>query len=54
MSPREQTLANFEYNLPNVIIAFAIADIVFISLILGLCLWATWDPDEIGRACLKT
>ncbi|KAJ7033230.1 hypothetical protein C8F04DRAFT_1354688 [Mycena alexandri] len=44
MSPREQTLADFEYNLPNVIIAFAIADILFISLILGLCLWAAWDP----------
>ncbi|KAJ7019296.1 hypothetical protein C8F04DRAFT_1242678 [Mycena alexandri] len=54
MSPRQKTLASFEYNLPfvllcatrgsNVIVALSTADIVFISLILGLCLWAAWNP----------
>ncbi|KAJ7027389.1 hypothetical protein C8F04DRAFT_1103546 [Mycena alexandri] len=44
MPSRHQTLASFEYNLPHVVIAFCIAGIVFTSLILGLCLWALWNP----------
>ncbi|KAJ7766222.1 hypothetical protein B0H16DRAFT_388533 [Mycena metata] len=38
------TIASVEYNLPAVVIAFSIADIVFTSLILALCLWAVWNP----------
>ncbi|KAJ7024638.1 hypothetical protein C8F04DRAFT_1400997 [Mycena alexandri] len=43
MSPRLHTLVAVDYNLSNLILGFAIADIVFISLILGLCLWAAWN-----------
>ncbi|KAJ7023133.1 hypothetical protein C8F04DRAFT_1135101 [Mycena alexandri] len=44
MPSRQLTLATFEYNLPHVVIAFCIVGIVFISLLLGLCLWAAWNP----------
>ncbi|KAJ7775562.1 hypothetical protein B0H16DRAFT_1713144 [Mycena metata] len=40
----QKTLASFEYNLPDFVIGFAVADIILISLILGLCLWAAWNP----------
>ncbi|KAJ7731601.1 hypothetical protein B0H16DRAFT_1024853 [Mycena metata] len=44
MSPRLHTVGAFDYNLSDFIIGFAVADIVLISLILGLCLWAAWNP----------
>ncbi|KAJ7733026.1 hypothetical protein B0H16DRAFT_1769743 [Mycena metata] len=44
MSPRLHTPMSFDYDLPNLILALAVTDAVFISLILGVCLWAAWNP----------
>ncbi|KAJ7733033.1 hypothetical protein B0H16DRAFT_1769753 [Mycena metata] len=44
MSPRLHTPVSFDYNLPDFFLAITVTDAVFISLILGVCLWAAWNP----------
>ncbi|KAJ7029235.1 hypothetical protein C8F04DRAFT_1117024 [Mycena alexandri] len=40
MSPRLHTPTTFDSRVSDLVIAFAVADVVFISLILGTCVWA--------------
>ncbi|KAJ7728222.1 hypothetical protein B0H16DRAFT_244238 [Mycena metata] len=44
MSPRLHIPAACDYHIFHIVLAFAVADIAFISLILGTCLWAAWNP----------
>ncbi|KAJ7778232.1 hypothetical protein B0H16DRAFT_1846311 [Mycena metata] len=43
MSPRLHIPMTFDSRVPDLILAFAVADIVLISLILGTCVWAAYN-----------
>ncbi|KAJ7778246.1 hypothetical protein B0H16DRAFT_1846327 [Mycena metata] len=44
MSPQTHTLDRFNSHISNLMLAFGVVDIVFISLILVACLWAACNP----------